>query len=43
MHIKIKERVTAAQGDSLLAKAVSRVVSVAKVDCVQGGATTNCV
>ena len=29
--------------DSLLAKVVSCAVSVVKADCVQGGATTNCV
>ena len=33
---------TAAPGDSLLAKAVLCAVSVAKTDCVQGGAATNC-
>ena len=41
--MQIKERVVAAPGYSLLAKAVSSAVSVAKTDCVQGGAATNCV
>ena len=36
-----KERVAAALGDSLLAKAVSCTVSVVKANRVQGGATTN--
>ena len=37
----IKERVTTAPGDSLLAKAVSCAISVVKADRVQGGAATN--
>ena len=42
MHVRftqIKERVTA---DSLLGKAVSCTFSVVNADCVQSGATTNC-
>ena len=30
-------------GDSMLAKVVSCAVSVVKANCVQGGATTNCI
>ena len=41
MHVRIKERLTAALGDSLLAKAVSCAVSVVKTDRVQGGTTKN--
>ena len=46
MHVcftQIKERVAAALGYSLLAKAVSSAVSVVKADHVQGGVATNCV
>ena len=39
---QIKERVTVAPGDSLLAKAVSCAISVVKADCVHGEGTTNC-
>ena len=39
--MQIKERVAAASGYSLLAKAVSCAVSVVEVDHVQGRATTN--
>ena len=45
MHVcftQIKERETAAPGDSLLAKAVLCAVSVAKTDRVQGRPATNC-
>ena len=44
MHVRftqIKERVAAALGCLLLAKAVSCAVSVVKADRVQGGAATN--
>ena len=44
MHVRftqIKERVTAAPGNSLLAKAVSCAVSVVKADRVQSGAATS--
>ena len=44
MHVRftqIKERVAAAPGYLLLAKAVSCAVSVIKADCVQGRAATN--
>ena len=39
--MQIKERVAAAPGYSLLAKAVSSTVSVIKADRFQGGAATN--
>ena len=39
--MQIKERVAAASGYSLLAKAVMSAVSVVKADRVQGRATTN--
>ena len=44
MHVRftqIKERVSVAPGNSLLAKAVSCAVSVVKADHVQGGAATS--
>ena len=44
MHVcctQMKERVAAAPGYLLLAKAVSCAVSVVKADLVQGGAVTN--
>ena len=43
VHANKRERVTAAPGDSLLAKTLWCEVSVVKADCVQAGATTNCV
>ena len=39
--MQINDRVAAALGDSLLAKAVSCTVSVVKTNRVQGGAATN--
>ena len=44
MHVhftQIKERVTAAPGDSLLVKVLPCAISVVKADCVQGRAVTN--
>ena len=39
--MQIKERVTAAPGNSLIAKALPCAVPAVKADCVQGGAATN--